>query len=126
MQNKILIKGLRIYAYHGAMPQERKVGAYFTIDAEVTTDFTTAMYTDQLAGTISYADIADTIRREMKVPSQLVEHVAGRIAKAILDEHPAAQAVSIRILKENPPMGADLQGAGVELTLEASELANDK
>ena len=37
MQNKIILKGLRLYAYHGVMEQERKEGAYFTIDGEVVT-----------------------------------------------------------------------------------------
>lgn len=117
MQNKIIIEGLRIYANHGVLEQERKIGSYFTIDAEVTTDFSVAMETDKLKGTISYAAIFETIKREMATPSRLVEHVAGRISRAILDEYPAATSVRIKILKENPPMGADCRGAGVEIAL---------
>ena len=115
MQNKIILKGLRLYAYHGVMEQERKVGAYFTIDCEVECDMSVAIQTDFLYATISYADIYGTIKREMEKSSFLVEHVSGRIAKAILDEYPKAQSVRIRLLKENPPMGADCQGAGVEI-----------
>lgn len=118
MQHKIIISGLRLYAYHGVMEQERKIGAGFIIDCEVETDFTTAIDTDNLDGTISYADIFATIKREMSQPSKLVEHAAGRIAKAILHDHPAAHSVRLRLLKENPPMGADCQGAGVEIVLE--------
>ena len=118
MQNKIIIQGLRIYAYHGVMEQERKVGAYFTIDLEVETDFTSALQNDELSGTISYADLFETVKREMSLPSSLLEHVAGRIAKAILADYPTAQSVRIRLLKENPPMGADCQGAGVEVFCE--------
>lgn len=114
-QNKIIIQGLRIYARHGVMPQERTVGAYFTVDAVVYTDLTHAMETDELDGTISYADIFETIKKEMAVPSRLVEHAASRIANAILHNFPTAQAVRIRLMKENPPMGADCQGAGVEV-----------
>lgn len=117
MQNKILIEGLRLYAHHGVLPQERKIGAYFTLDLDITTDFTEAMQTDQLKGTISYADILQTVRREMSIPSQLLEHAAGRIAQAILAEYPSALAVRIKMLKENPPMGADLRGAGVEIII---------
>jgi len=117
MQGKVVIKGLRLYAYHGVMPQERKTGAYFTIDLEVETDLFPAVQNDDLQGTISYADLFAIAKREMSIPSQLVEHVAGRIAKAILSEHSAATAVHIRLLKENPPMGADCQGAGVEMTI---------
>ena len=118
MQNKIIIQGLRIYAYHGVMEQERKVGAYFTIDLEVETDFTSALQSDELSGTISYADLFETLKREMSLPSSLLEHVAGRIAKAILADYPTAQSVRIRLLKENPPRGADCQGAGVEVFCE--------
>ena len=118
MQHKIIISGLRLYAYHGVMEQERKIGAGFIIDCEVETDFTTAIDTDRLDGTISYADIFATIKREMSQPSKLVEHAAGRIAKAILRDHPAAHSVRLRLLKKNPPMGADCQGAGVEIFLE--------
>ena len=87
------------------------------LDVEIDTDFTGAMANDNLNGTINYATVFGTIKREMAIPSKLLEHVAGRIAKAILAEHVAAQAVRIRLLKENPPMGADCEGAGVEVVV---------
>lgn len=118
--HRIIIQGLRIYAYHGVMEQERKLGAYFIIDCDVDTDFSLAMETDQLGGTISYADLYDIIRREMAQPSHLLEHAAGRCAKAILTAFSTAQSVHMRMLKENPPMGADCQGAGVEIFIERS------
>lgn len=117
MSQKVILKGLRLYAYHGVMPQEQKVGAYYTIDCEVEADLSDAIQHDRLSGTINYADIYHTIRREMQHPSALVEHAAGRIAQAILDEQPRATAVHLRLLKENPPMGADCQGAGVEISV---------
>ena len=120
MQNKIFLEGLRIYAYHGVMEQEQKVGAYFLIDLEVETNFSYAMQSDVLSGTINYADLYEIVKREMAEPSRLMEQVAGRIAKAILAEYPEAHAVRIRLLKENPPMGADCQGAGVEITMNRS------
>lgn len=113
--NRVVLKGLRIFAYHGVMPQENKVGAYFTIDVRLDTDFSHALETDELEGTISYADVYDIIRREMAIPSKLLEHVGGRIVKALRSELPNINKVYIRILKENPPMGADLTGAGIEI-----------
>lgn len=123
MQHKIIIKGLRLYAYHGVMEQERKIGADFTIDCEVGTDFSNAIDTDNLEDTISYADVFATIKREMSQPSRLLEHVAGRITKAILHEYSNATSVRLRLLKENPPMGADCQGAGVDVTMERTTLS---
>lgn len=122
MLNKIIIDGLRMYAYHGVMEQERKVGAYFTIDIEVEADISQAIENDNLDGTISYATLFDIIKREMAQPSMLVEHAAGRIAKAVLAECAAAENVRIRLTKENPPMGADCRGAGVELLIRKRDL----
>lgn len=113
--NSVVLKGLRIYAYHGVMPQENEVGAYFVIDLRLDTDFAHAMETDELEGTVSYADVCDIVRREMAIPSKLLEHVGGRIVKALRSELPNINKVYIRILKENPPMGADLAGAGIEI-----------
>ena len=117
MQNKVIIEGLRIYAYHGVMEQERQIGAYFTIALEATTLFASSMNTDDLTDTVSYADLFQIIQQEMAIPSQLLEHVAGRIAHTILAKHPSIQSLRLKILKENPPMGADCIGAGVEITL---------
>ncbi|MBR2155299.1 MAG: dihydroneopterin aldolase [Bacteroidaceae bacterium] len=114
-QHAILINGLRLYAYHGVLPQERKVGANFTLDLRLETDFTRALETDQLDGTVSYAEVCDVVRREMAVPSQLLEHVGGRIVKALHRQFPEVKAIKLRIIKDNPPMGADLQGAGIEI-----------
>jgi len=114
--NKILIKGLRIFAHHGVMPQETTIGAYFTIDVAITTDFSAAMETDELDGTISYADVFSVIQREMSIPSKLLEHVGGRIVDALLYEFKQINEITITLIKENPPMGADCIGAGIEIT----------
>lgn len=112
--NKVILKGLRIFAYHGVLEQERTVGAYFKIDLTLDTDFSHAMETDELGGTISYADVFEIVKQEMAVPSKLLEHVGGRIVKA-LHSHYKINKVYLRIMKENPPMGADLEAAGIEI-----------
>ena len=112
---KVLLKDVKLFGYHGVLSQERVVGAYYYLNIAVETDFERAMETDELVGTLSYADIFEVVRREMSVPSQLLEHLAGRTCRAILDRFPAAHTVHLEILKENPPMGADCQGAGVSV-----------
>lgn len=113
--NRVFVKKLRIYAFHGVLPQENVVGAYFTIDISIDTDFNRAMATDELDGTISYADICDTVKQEMAITSKLLEHVAGRICNALFSRFPSATKVKICITKENPPMGVECGGAGVEV-----------
>jgi len=118
LSSKIILKDIRIFAHHGVLPQERAVGAYFTLNLHIQTDFSRAQATDDLAGTISYADAFEVVKAEMAVPSQLLEHVAGRICQALFDRFPAAEAIHLELLKENPPMGADCAGAGVALDAE--------
>lgn len=112
---QVWLKDVKIYAYHGVLPQERVVGAYFIINIGIESDSSRAMETDELDGTISYAEVYSIIKAEMDIPSRLIEHVAGRICRALFDRFPAAEAIHLEILKENPPMGADCRGAGVSV-----------
>ena len=114
----IFLTGVRLYAFHGVMEQERRVGGWFTVSLRVGYDFSKAMETDCVADTISYADLLLVVKREMAHPSQLLEHVAGRIARAVVSEFKAVETVRVTVVKENPPMGACCDGAGVEVEME--------
>lgn len=111
----IQMKGIQLYAFHGVDPQETLVGANFYVDLKLKTDFTRAAETDQLEGTVSYADIYASVKEEMAIPSQLLEHVCQRIARRLFQDFPAIEAIDIRLCKENPPMGACTQSVGVEV-----------
>ena len=115
--DSVYIRDLRIFAHHGVLPQERTVGAYFILNLCVEADISKAMLTDAIEDTISYAELLHIVQSEMATPSALLEHVAGRIARAILHSFPQARAVNIDIMKQNPPMGADCAGAGVAITM---------
>ena len=116
--HQVKIEDLRLFATHGVLPQERAVGAYFILNLSIDTDFSRAMETDELEGTISYADVYEVVKAEMAVPSKLLEHVAGRICRALFSHFPTASAIHLEILKENPPMGADCRGAGVTVDVQ--------
>ena len=117
-KHSILLRRVRVYARHGVAPQERLTGAYFYVDMAVDTDFSAAMRTDKLDGTVSYADLFQCIKEEMAVPSQLVEHVAGRILERVFRDFPTVNHIRLTLTKENPPMGADCSEAGVEIETE--------
>ena len=111
----IRMEGMKFHAFHGVLPQENLVGAYFYIDLNLKTDFTRAAETDELEGTVSYADIHAVVKEEMSVPSQLLEHVCQRIARRLFQDFPSIEAIDIRLSKENPPMGACAKSIGVEV-----------
>lgn len=64
---------------------------------------------------MSYADLFDIVRTEMETPSQLIEHVGGRILEHIFNSYPEVENITLEIIKENPPMGADSEGAGIRI-----------
>ena len=117
---KIILDGMRFYAYHGVMPQECVVGHEYVVNIELDVDFSRAMQTDNLEDTVSYADVYEITRTEMAIPSKLLEHLVGRIANAIFEKCKSVLKVKIRLLKQNPPMGTDGASAGVE-----AEFVND-
>ena len=115
MKTSIFLDEVRFHAFHGVMPQERAVGADFTVSLNVGYDFVKAAENDDLTDTISYADLYQVVRTEMDKPSQLLEHVALRIVKAVAARWPRIDTIDLRLAKDNPPMGADCKGAGVEI-----------
>lgn len=103
----IELRNIKIYAYHGVMPQENTVGAYYYIDLKIRTDFTQAALYDDLSETVNYAEIYKRVVEVMRTPSKLIEHVANRLANRLLNDFERINQIDIRITKENPPFGAD-------------------
>ena len=116
----IRMEGLKFYAFHGVLPQENLVGAYYYMDLKLKTNFTHAAETDELEGTVSYADIFTAVQEEMAIPSKLLEHVCQLIASRIFKEFPSIETIDISLFKENPPMGACAQRIGVEVSYQRS------
>ena len=121
MSSKIYLRNVRFHAFHGVLPQEGIVGNDYLVNLVLDYDFSSAMKTDDLQGTLNYAEVYQKVREEMAVPSKLLEHVAGRIAHRLFSDFPEIQKLQLSNTKVNPPMGADSDGAGVEVVL-----TNDK
>ncbi len=115
---KVFIKDMLVYARHGVMQQEQLVGADFRVSVYAETEQESATFTDNLTDTISYADMAAVIRREMAIPSSLLEHAAGRMGRCMLEEFPILKQVTVELTKLVPPIdGLQCSGAGVEITV---------
>ena len=117
----IILRNVRFHAFHGVMPQERKVGADFLVNLRVGYPLEQAMQSDEVGDTLNYAALYEVVKTEMMQPSNLLEHVAGRIAEAIVKHFSQVTSIDLDLTKQNPPMGADCDGAGVEI-----HLINDK
>jgi len=113
--SKIFLEEIKIYAYHGVLPEENIIGTYYILNTELHTDLWKAAETDDLNDTISYADINEIIHKEMTVKSKLLEHVAGRIIMKINESFPQISYIKLKITKTSPPMQGEMKGASIEL-----------
>ncbi|SDQ77795.1 dihydroneopterin aldolase [Chryseobacterium soldanellicola] len=113
--SKIFLENVKIYAYHGVLPEENIIGTYYIINAELHTDLWKAAETDDLQDTISYADINEILQNEMKIKSKLLEHVAGRIISKIHEKFSEISYIKLKITKTAPPMQGEMTGASIEL-----------
>ena len=107
MTSYIFLDTLRFFAHHGVGEQETVVGNEFTVSLRLQVDIRRAAETDDVADTVSYA--------EMDIPSKLLEHVCGRIINRLFHDFPQIEEITLKLAKRNPPMGADIEAAGVEI-----------
>lgn len=112
----IRLDGMKYYAFHGVLPQESVVGAEYTLNLKLKTDFSHAAQTDKLDETINYASVHEAVKSEMTIPAKLLEHVAYRIANRLFCDFPALEEIKIELFKQNPPMGAQGNAIGIEAT----------
>lgn len=117
----ISLDAMRFHAYHGVLSQERITGNDYVVNLRIKYDFSLAMTSDDVNDTLNYAEVYQVVEQEMSVPSNLLERVAGRIGDRLFRRFPAIEELQLKVIKQNPPMGADCEGAGVEV-----HLINDK
>lgn len=115
MTSTIEIKDLQLQAFHGVLTQERVVGNLYQIDASLQVDITAAMESDDLNDTVNYAAVVWLIQEEMQQPSQLIEHVVGRIVRRIHRTWPQVQSIDLRVAKLAPPIEAKVAQCAVRV-----------
>lgn len=113
--HKITINNISVYAHHGCWDEEAIIGGEYSVDVEMTTDFTRAAETDELSGTIDYVVVKEIVYREMAVRSKLIEHVALRIVNALKKEITSIEKILVRVTKYNAPMGGQVESVSVEI-----------
>ena len=117
MDSYIILKNIRFFAQHGVAPQERLVGNEFILNLKLKVDVSLAIETDEVSHTVSYADVYQSVKKEMEISSRLLEHVGGRIIKRLFHDFPTIEEIKLSLMKRNPPMGADIEAAGIELCI---------
>ena len=115
--DKITIRGLKIFAYHGVNPEEKENGQSFIIDVDYFLDLENACKSDSLYDTVSYAKAVKTIRRVFTEKSyDLIERAAQVIADALLEDFKEIKKVSVTVKKPEAPVSAEFDYMAVTIT----------
>ena len=116
-RSTIHLKDMKFYAYHGVLPEERKLGGWYTVSVEMELNDNESFFSDNIYDTVDYSMVYDTIEQEMAEPSDLIEYVAGRIATSILEEFEIVERISVSVQKDAPPIkSATMSGSIATIT----------
>ena len=105
----VRVENIRIYAYHGCLNEETRIGSYYSVNVTVKANLTKASNSDRLSDTVDYVRINKIVKEEMATPSKLLENAAKRIIDRLV------QKTIVSVSKVNPPIGGDVEKVTVRL-----------
>lgn len=112
----IKVENIRVFAYHGCLKEETKIGCDYRVDLKIKANLQTSAKTDDLSDTVDYVFLNRIVREEMLKPSKLLETVAKRILNRIFNEDKLVDKATICVSKLNPPIGGDVEMVTIKMT----------
>lgn len=105
------VNGIRVFAFHGCLQEETRIGGHFRVDVSVEGDLSLAETNDHLADAVDYGRVAAIVKEQMAIRANLIEHVARRILDALQNEWQEPYFWTVRVVKERPPINGDVAEA---------------
>ena len=112
----IKVENIRVFAYHGCLKEEKKIGSDYRVDLKVKADLQNSAQTDKLSDTVDYVLLNKIVKQEMEKSSHLLETVAKRILVRIFREEKLVKKATVWVSKLNPPIGGDVQKVTIKMT----------
>jgi 7,8-dihydroneopterin aldolase/epimerase/oxygenase len=113
MKHTIEVNGIKIYAFHGCLPEEGEIGGHYSVDVMLNTNFTEAAQTDELTKTVDYVDVNRIVCEEMAIRSKLIEHVGQRIINRLKVEIENIALIKLKVTKICPPINGDVENVAI-------------
>lgn len=111
----IRLNNIRVYAYHGCLIEEGKIGSDYSVDLEIKTDLRLSSVSDDLKDTVDYVLLNKIVVDQMAIRSHLLEHVARRINEECMKQIPTISKIKVAVSKLNPPIGGDVESVTIEI-----------
>ena len=113
MKHTIEVNEIKLYAFHGCLEEEAKIGGNYIVDISLETNFSEAAITDELIKTVDYVDINKIVTEEMNIRSKLIEHVGQRIFLRIKKEVENVDKLRVKVIKICPPINGDVENVAI-------------
>lgn len=114
--DRIILRDLGFYGFHGLYPEEERLGQRFFIDLECGVDLTAPGETDAIGHTVSYADIYDVVKASFEGRrTKLIEALGQNIVMALFERFEDINWIVIRIRKPEAPIAMVRGEAAIEL-----------
>jgi len=113
MKHVVEVNGIKLYAFHGCLPEEEKIGGHYLVDIYLETDFSEAAETDDLTKTVDYVVINRIVKKEMAIRSKLIEHVGQRIFLEIKTVVKNIDFLRVKVIKVCPPINGDVNNVAI-------------
>ena len=113
----IKIEGIKLYAYHGHLPEEAVLGGHFLINVYVNAMTDLVEKSDELEDTVDYVKIIEIVKEQMAIRSNMIEQPAARIADKIL-QLAHVLSVTVELEKLNVPINANFRKISVTVKKE--------
>lgn len=110
---RVILNEIRVYAFHGCMDEEERIGSDYIVNLEVEANMDLAAKSDKLDNAVDYVTLNAIVKEEMSIRSKLLEHVAQRIIDRVLVLFPKVDDVVVCVAKQNPPIGGDVKEVSV-------------
>ncbi len=114
----IKVTNIQVYAYHGCLVEEGKIGSDYRVDVSVIANLEESAASDRLKDTVDYVHINRIVKQEMATRSKLLEHVARRILDRIFSEINIAEQATVEVSKINPPIGGNVEMVTIIMSLD--------
>ena len=112
----IQVNNIKLYANHGCLEEEEKIGSEYRVDVEVKANLRKSSKTDNLMDTVDYVHLNHIVKEEMAIRSKLLEEVAQRILNRFFKELKMIEKATVSVAKINPPIGGNVEEVVIILT----------
>lgn len=124
-RDRIRLMGISAVGYHGVFEEEKREGQPFAVDVVLHVDAAAPAAADDLTQTVNYAEVADlVVGFIMGEPFDLIETLADRIARQLLETQPLTDTVEVTVHKPQAPLPHEFHDVQVTVVRDRADLGS--